>query len=704
MSEVVRVSKMIAGRELILETGKLAKQASAAVVVTYGETMVLTTVVGADPRPGIDFFPLTVDYREKTAAAGKFPGGFIKRDGRPTNKEILTMRMIDRPCRPAFPKGYFDEVQIQAMVLSYDGENDSAILAMIGAFAALAISDIPFNGPLASVRVGRVDDEFVINPTNEQTQKSTLEMVLGGHKDAVNMIEVMASELSEEVVAEAIELGHKTIIEICAMIDELTSRAGQPKQPFTVPDTTELVNLLENRIGQAYRDARRLETKKERHTTIKDLFDPIKEELCPEEGEGQYTPELVRIAIEDFEESVVRQEILSGQRSAGRPYDQLREISAEVGLLPRTHGSALFTRGETQSVVTATLGTIKDEQIVENLQDEYRQKFMLHYNFPPFCVGEARRIMGPGRRELGHGTLAEKSLKPVIPDPDDFPYTIKLVSDILESNGSSSMASVCGGTLAMMDAGVPIKHPVAGISIGMVSDENQTILLTDILGEEDHYGDMDFKVAGTQHGITGIQLDLKTRGISTDIIRQAFERAKTARMEILKSMLSAIDAPRSELSDYAPRITSIMIPVDMIGKIIGPGGKDIKRTQEVTGANIEIEEDGTVTISCVGGTGHLKAKEIIRSMVEPVKIGRIYTGKVVATKDFGAFVEIAPGKEGLCHISELDNKYISSVDDVCKTGDEMICKVIAVDEQGRIKLSRKAALTEEKPEEATADA
>lgn len=702
MSEVVRVSKMIAGRELSFETGKLAKQASAAVVVTYGETIVLTTVVGADPRAGIDFFPLTVDYREKTAAAGKFPGGFIKRDGRPTNKEILTMRMIDRPCRPAFPKGYMDEVQIQSMVLSYDGENDSDILAMLGAFAALAISDIPFNGPLASVRIGLVDDVFVINPTNQQNHESTLEMVLGGHQEAVNMIEVMAYELSEDVIADAIELGHKSIIEICGMIDELTRRAGQPKQAFTIPDTSAVVELLENRIGQAYRDARQLKVKKERGTAIKELFEPIKEELCPAEGEGQYTPELVRMAIEDFEEKVVREQILSGQRSGGRPNDQLREISCEVGLLPRTHGSALFTRGETQGLVTATLGTIRNEQVVETLQEETRQKFMLHYNFPPFCVGEARRIMGPGRRELGHGALAEKALKPVIPDPDNFPYTIKLVSDILESNGSSSMASVCGGTLAMMDAGIPITQPVAGISIGMVCEGDQTVLLTDILGEEDHYGDMDFKVAGTQFGITGMQLDLKTRGLSYEIIREALSRAKTARLEILKTMLTAIDAPRGELSTYAPKITIITIPVDLIGKVIGPGGKDIKRTQEITGTNIEIEEDGTVTISCVGGDGHLKAKEIIRSMIEPVKIGRTYMGRVVAVKDFGAFIEIAPGKEGLCHISELADRYISSVDEICKNGDEIVCKVIAVDEQGRIKLSRKAAMAEEEAEEAPA--
>ncbi len=704
MSTVKKVSKTIAGRELSLETGKLAKQASAAVVVQYGETMVLATVVSAEPREGIDFFPLTVDYREKTSAAGKFPGGFIKRDGRPSNKEILTMRMIDRPCRPAFPKGYFNEVQIQTMVLSADEENDADILAMIGAFAALSISEVPFNGPLASVRIGYINDEFVVNPTIEQMKESALEMVLGGHHDAINMIEVQSNELEEDVIASAMELGHKTIIDVCDLINELVDVAGQPKKEFVSPDTSALVKELHDRIGDAYRDARKLEGKQERRDAISALFDPIKEEWCPEEGEPQHAPEVVRMAIEDFEESVVRDEILAGRRSAGRPHDQLRDISAEVALLPRTHGSALFTRGETQGLVTATLGTVKDEQIIENLQEEYRQKFMLHYNFPPFCVGEARRIMGPGRRELGHGALAEKSLKPVIPGPDEFPYTIKLVSDILESNGSSSMASVCGGTLAMMDAGVPIKRPVAGISIGMVQEGDQTILLTDILGEEDHYGDMDFKVAGSQKGITGIQLDLKTRGISFDIIRETLGRAKQARMDILKTMLAAIDQPRGDLSPYAPRITSTVIPQDMIGKIIGPGGKDIKKLQENTGTVIEIEEDGTAIISCVGTDGYLKAKEIIQSMVEPVEEGRVYNGRVVAIKEFGAFIEIAPGKEGLCHISELANEYVNSVEDYCKVGDEIRCKVIGIDEQGRIKLSRKSVMADEEKEAAAAEA
>lgn len=703
---VKKVEKEIGGRILSIETGKLAKQASGAVTVRYGDTIVLATAVSSSPRAGIDFFPLTVDYREKTSAAGKFPGGFFKRDGRPSNKEILTMRMIDRPARPTFPKGFIDEVQIQAFVLSADEENDGDILAMIGAFAALAISDIPFNGPLAAVRIGMEDGEYVVNPTLEQTTASPLEMILGGHKDAVNMIEVMASELPEDVMAGAIEFGHKAIGELCGMIDELVSMAGQPKQDFVSPDTSGLVELLESRIGPAYREARGLQIKKERSSRIKELLNPIKEELCPTEGESQYTPELVRMAIEDFEENVVRAEILSGRRTSGRGNDELRALSSEVGFLPRTHGSSLFCRGETQAIVTATLGTVKDQQLVENLQEEYRQRFMLHYNFPPFCVGETRRIMGPGRRELGHGQLAEKSLKPVMPSKEDFPYTVKIVSDILESNGSSSMASVCGGTLAMMDAGIPIKRPVAGISIGMVSEGDNYVLITDILGEEDHYGDMDFKISGTQDGITGIQLDLKARGISFDRIRETFEQARVARLAILQHMLSTMDKPRDIMSDFAPRIATVSIEVDQIGKIIGPGGKDIKKLQETTGTNIDIEEDGTVVIACVGGDGHLRARDFIQAMTKPVKIGRVYNGTVVATKDFGAFVEIAPGKEGLCHISELADKFVESVDDVCKIGDAFTVKVIAVDDQGRIKLSRKAVEKEKGREEkeATVDA
>jgi len=697
MADVKRVEKEIAGRTLTIETGKLAKQASGAVTVSYGETLILATVVGADPRPGIDFFPLTVDYREKTSAAGKFPGGFMKREGRPTTKEILTMRMIDRPARPLFPKGYKNEVQIQTMVWSADQENDPDILSMIGAFAALAISDLPFDGPIGAVRIGYVNEEFVINPTHSQMKESTLELVLCGHKESVNMIEVSAKEIPDQVVIDAIEFGHKVIVDVCDMITDLAGQCGVEKQQFDSPNTAELVNKLEEKIGQDYRGAREINVKKERKNKIKELFDTFKSELLPEgekDAESQETAKLLSLAIDDFQEKVVREQLLNGQRPGNRGLEEIRQLSGEVGLFPRTHGSALFTRGETQAMVSATLGTVSDEQIVDGIKEEFTQKFMLHYNFPPFCVGEARRIMGPGRREIGHGALAEKALQNVMPTPEKFPYTVKLVSDILESNGSSSMASVCAGTLALMDAGVPINRPVAGISIGMVSDADKYLLLTDILGEEDHYGDMDFKVAGSQKGVTAVQLDLKARGLSFDIIRETFQRARQARMDILKVLLSIIDKPRAELSKHAPKITIIKIPVDMIGAVIGPGGREIKRIQEQTASKLEIEDDGTVYISCTSGDGYLKAKSIVELMTKPLRIGRVYEGKVVSIKEFGAFIELAPGREGLCHVSELSNEYVQNVADVCGIGDEMQVKVIDIDPQGRIKLSRKAAMRE----------
>ena len=697
MLMVKKVEKQIAGRLLSIETGKLAKQASGSVVVRYGETVVFAAVVSTEPREGIDFFPLTVDYREKLSAAGKFPGGFIKREGRPTIKEVLTMRMIDRPHRPLFPRGFRNEVQIQAMVWSADLQNDPDILAIIGAAAALAVSDIPFDGPLGAVRVGLVDETFVLNPTLEEMKRSNLDMVLCGMREGVNMIEVGARELPEKVVAEGIEFGHKTIVEICDMISELASDCGKEKYACEPLDTGKLVALLEEKVGTAFRQARLLPAKQERNDTINKLLEDFLAEICPEDTEGEcaYPPELVRQAIEEFTEKVTRAEILTGRRADGRGFADLRSVSGEVALLPRTHGSAIFTRGETQALVTATLGTYDDAQTIDGLIGEYDQRFMLHYNFPPFCVGECRRIMGPGRRELGHGALAERSLEQVLPTVDEFPYTIKLCSDILESNGSSSMASVCGGTLALMDAGIPIRHPVAGISIGMIKEGDRHVLLTDIIGEEDHYGDMDFKVAGSQTGITGIQLDLKTRYLTFDIIRETFERARKARLEILHTLLSVIDKPRKDISIYAPKMVVTNIPPDLIGKLIGPGGSNVKRIQEITGATIEIEEDGTVYISCVGGDGHLKALEIVESMTKPIEVGNLYRGKVVSTKDFGAFIEISPGREGMCHISELADRYVETVTDVCKVGDEITVKVIAIDEQGRVKLSRKAALREQ---------
>lgn len=700
MMMVKKVERQIAGRTLSIETGKLAKQAAGAVVVHYGDTVVLGTVVWGKPREGMDFFPLFVDYREKTSAAGKFPGGFIKREGRPTTKEILTMRMIDRPIRPLFPKGFRNEVQIQTMVWSADLENDPDLLAMIAASAALSISELPFDGPIGAVRVGRVDDEFVINPSHSELEESSMEMVLGGNKNEVTMIEVKAGELSEDIIADGVEFGHKTVAEICEMISELASDCGKEKMQYESPDTTELVGLMENKIGQEYREARKIDGKQEQSAKVEELLDSIKEEFIPANGqEGQYTVELVRMAIDDFQEKVMRSQILDdGFRSGGRGMEEIRQLSGEVGVLPRTHGSAVFTRGETQAMMTVTLGSSGDKQVVDGLlKEEFHQKFMLHYNFPPFCVGECGRIMGPGRREIGHGALAEKSLSVVVPDVESFPYTIRLVSDILESNGSSSMASVCAGTLAMMDAGIPIRHPVAGISIGMIKSGDRYVLLTDILGKEDHFGDMDFKVAGTQKGITGIQLDLKMKGLPFNIIREALERARTARLEILQAMLSVINEPRDKMSPYAPQIISVEIPVDLIGKVIGPGGRDIKALQERTGTTIDIENDGTIYISTAGGEGDAyAAKEIIDLMTNPPKIGKIYHAKIVAVKDFGVFAEIAPGQEGMCHISELADHYVESVSDECKVGDEMDFKVIQIDAQGRVKLSRKAAILDEK--------
>ena len=697
MLEESVVKKTIGGRTLTLKTGVMAKQANAAVWAQFADTVVLVAVVRDKPRLGIDFFPLTVDYREKTAAAGKFPGGFIKREGRPTTKEILTMRMIDRPARPLFPKGFKDEVQIQAFVLSSDQDNDPDVLAMNGAAAALAISSIPFRGPNASVRVGRVDGEFILFPTSEQMEFSDLDLLLSGQSDGVTMIEIGAHELPEEVVADAVQFGHKSVREICEMIEELVRQCGKDKVWDEPEEPTELMGKLRDRTLEEFRKRRRIPGKLDRQDAIKELYEEATEEFSPSDAEEpEYEATLVKSCLHEIEEQVVRELILDeNQRADGRALDEIRPIFGEVGLLPRTHGSALFTRGETQSIVTTTLGTVRDEQVVDGLFEEYSKKFMLHYNFPPFCVGEARRIMGPGRREIGHGALAERSLEAVLPSPDKFPYTIRLISDILESNGSSSMASVCGGTLALMDAGVPIVRPVAGISIGMIWEKDRRVLLTDIIGEEDHFGDMDFKVAGTQKGITGVQLDLKVDCISHEIIAEALETAKTARIHILRKMLETISRPRKEISEYAPRILSLKINPEKIGKVIGPGGKGIRKLESDTGARIEIEDDGTVVVSCAKMEGAEAAMAQIEAITEEIKVGKIYNGRVASIKDFGAFIEIAPGQDGLCHISELDEGFVKSASDVCAVGDMVRVKVILVDDQGRVKLSRKAAMKEE---------
>lgn len=698
MSEVHTVSREIGGRTLSLETGRVARQAHGAVIVRYGETVVLVAVATAPPRfEDIDFFPLSVDYREKHSAAGKFPGGFIKREGRPSTKEILTARKIDRPIRPLFPDGYFQEVQISAVVLSADRENDPDVLAMIGASAALSISKIPFMGPLGACRLGRVNGEFVINPTHAQLEQSDLNVLVGGRKEAINMLEVGAREVPEDVIAQAIATAHGACREVIEMIEELQQKAGVEKECPIAEFDEELYRKVRDEMWDHLRELKNVPGKQARNEGVNAYFDEITAKYCTPEDETVVpaNPAMFKRIINRIECEVVRQMILEGKRPDGRGYNDVRDIACEVGILPRTHGSALFTRGETQSLVSVTLGTIRDAQIIDGLLDEYSQSFTYHYNFPPFAVGEVKPIRGPGRREIGHGALAEQGLEWVRPPEENFAYTVRLVSDITESNGSSSMASVCGGSLALMDAGVPIRGAVAGISIGMVSDENRHELLTDIIGEEDHFGDMDFKVAGTAQGITAIQLDIKAEGLPHDIMVAGLDRAREARLHILNAMNRVISEPRAELSQYAPKLIAIEIDPEFIGKVIGPGGKMIKSIQEQTDTTIEIEEDGTIYISCVGGDGHLQAKAIIEAMTQPPEVGRLYKeSKVVSVKDFGVFVEIAPGVEGLCHVSELSSGYVKQVEDVAKMGDIIPVKLISIDEQGRLKLSRRAALEE----------
>lgn len=696
-SQPVVVERSIGGRVISLETGRFAKQASGAVVVRLGDTMSLVAVVGAPGREGLDFFPLQVEYREKTYAAGKFPGGFIKREGRPTTKEILTSRLIDRPIRPLFPEWYRDEVQIQAGPISADRINDPDIPSMIGASAAIVIANLPFRGPIGAIRVARVDGQLIPLPTAEEIAESDLDLVVAGTSKAVVMIEGFGGEVPEDEMAEAILTAQRYNLELIELQLELRAALGLPPmvEPEAKPDP--IRPILNDRYKASLRDAKRIPGKHDRSTATKQVLEKILGDLAPAgEATPQFTPAAVKAAFQSWEESVVRELILEGNRPDGRGPKDLRPISCEVSVLPKAHGSAIFQRGETQALVTTVLGTAADEQKVDGIMDGYSKKFMLDYNMPSFAVGEVRPIRGPGRREIGHGALAERSVETVLPDSSVFPYTIRVVSDILESNGSSSMASVCGATLSLMDAGVPITDPVGGISIGLVQDEatNRHVLLTDIVGDEDHFGDMDFKVAGTQRGVTGIQLDLKNLGISEQIIRETLAQAREARLEILRAMLRAIKRPREEISVNAPRLIQIQINPEKIGLVIGPGGKTIRRLEEETGAKIEIENSGVVTISCIQAAGAEAARDRIQGMTEGVKIGKIYEGRVTSIKDFGAFVEILPGKDGLVHISELADGYVSSVGDVCRMGDVMIVKVIAVDDQDRVKLSRKAAMAE----------
>ncbi len=696
---VCTVEREIGGRKLVIETGKVAKQAAGAATVQYGDTVVLGTVVATEPRKGIDFFPLTVDYRERMYAAGKFPGGFIKREGRPTTKETLTMRLIDRPIRPLFPDGYRDDLLIQVLALAADLENDPDVLAMNSAVAALLVSPIPFTTPVGAVRVGRINGEFIVNPTAKQLEESELEIIAAGHKDAVNMLEIAANEVPEEVVADGIAFAHDYIKQICEAMQELVDKAS-PEKPWQPPEAkTELFEKVRARARDEFHKRKTMDgVKLERQRACEELREEVMAEFCPEDSEEElpYEPSDVFDALEKIEEEVVADLVLNeSRRPDGRALNEIRPLSCEVGLLPRVHGSALFSRGETMSLAVATLGTARDEQAVDDLGEEFRKKFYLHYNFPSFSVGEVKMPRGPSRRDIGHGALAEKALKPIFPDPEAFPYTVRVVSDILESNGSSSMASVCGGTLSMMDAGVPIKDPVAGISIGMFHNDEKHVLLTDIAGEEDHYGDMDFKVAGTQNGVTAIQLDLKIKGLTQEIINETLAQAKDARMEILRSMLKAIPKPKDDISMWAPRLLLIKIDPEKIGKVIGPGGRGIRALEAETGARIDIEDDGTIQLASTDAKGALAAKEAIELLTEEIKVDKIYRGRVISVKDFGAFIEIAPGQDGLCHISELSDQYVKNVEDEVKVGDEVVVKVIAIDDQGRVKLSRKRAMAEE---------
>jgi len=691
----IRVEKKIGNGTFSIETGIFAKQAAGCCLVQYGDTIVLSAAATGTPRQGIDFFPLMCDYRERTAAAGKFPGGFMKREGRPTMKETLTARLIDRPIRPMFTEGFNDEVQIQNFVMSSDRQSDGDVLAMNGACAALGISPLPFLGPLASVRMGYIDGEFVPFPTQDDLESSTLDLIISGTKDAVLMIEGFAREMPEDTMIEAILAGHAVIRELCDLQQELIDKVGTPKMDFVAPESDGLFDVVIDRYQSAFQQANRTEGKHARYEAVAALREQAKTELIPDEkAEGAYTLSSFSKAWHDLEAKVIRDEILNGRRMDGRGNNELRDIHCEVDLLPRVHGSAMFQRGETQALVTICLGTGRDEQRVDGLLDEFTKRFMLDYNFPSFSVGECRPIRGPGRREIGHGALAERSVNPVLPDHDAFPYTIRVISDILESNGSSSMASVCGATLALMAAGVPLTNPVAGISVGLVKEGEKWSLLTDIIGNEDHFGDMDFKIAGTQNGITGIQLDLKINGISEEIIRATLAQSKEARLEILRNMLTAIPCPRDSTAESAPRLLRTKISPDKIGLLIGPGGKTIRGIQEDVGCTIEVDEDGTVTVAA--GNQEIAEAGLARvdALTASVKIGKIYDGRVTSVKDFGAFVEILPGRDGLCHVSELSDEYVGNVSDICAVGDAMKVKVIAVDEQDRVKLSRRVAMQE----------
>jgi polyribonucleotide nucleotidyltransferase len=687
----------ISNKTLSIETGKLAKQADGSVIVRYGDSVVLVTACrAASPREGIDFLPLTVDYREYTYASGRIPGGFFKREGKPAEKEVLTCRVIDRPIRPLFPSGWRYETQIIALVLSADTENDTDVLAITGASAALALSGIPFEKTIAGVRVGLVDGQYVVNPTFLQRKEGKLDIIVVGSKDGLVMVEAGAKEVTEDQVVEALNVAHAAIKQLVAAIDELAKEAGRKKVVVAKKEIAQdFYREIEGKVLGPLTDAMRIREKLENYETVDLTLKNLVAALPESEAEKKADAKTI---FKELKEKVLREEVLTHNvRLDGRRFDEVRPIWIETGVLPRTHGSAVFTRGETQALVTCTLGTADDAQKIESFEGETWKSFMLHYNFPPFSVGEVGRMSGPGRREIGHGALAERSLTPMMPTEEQFPYTVRIVSDILESNGSSSMASVCGGSLAMMDAGVPLKNAVAGIAMGLVMDEKtgKYAVLSDIAGAEDHYGDMDFKVAGTSTGITALQMDIKVGGITTEVMRKALDQARRGRMHILDKMREALAAPRQSISNFAPRIVTIRIPVDKIRDVIGPGGKMIRSIIERTGVKIDVEDDGRVNVASADETSAQKAISIIQELTATPELNKTYLGKVQRITDFGAFVEIMPGTDGLLHVSEIANHRVKDVRDELKEGEQVLVKVINIDPTGKIRLSRKALLQEQ---------
>jgi polyribonucleotide nucleotidyltransferase len=686
----------IGSHTLSFETGKLATQADGSVIMRLGDTVVLVTAChAANPREGIDFLPLTVDYREYTYASGRIPGGFFKREGKPSEKEVLTSRVIDRPIRPLFPGGWRYETQVIALVLSADSQNDSDVLAITGASAALALSEIPFQKTIAGVRVGLVDGQYVVNPTFEQRRQSRIDLVVAGSRDGIVMVEAGAKEVSEDEVVAALDAAHAAIKEIVAVIDELAAAVGKTKLAVTKKEISrEFYREVEEKVLVPLSEAMRIRGKLENYDRVDEVLDELIASLP--EGEVQRKVEAKTI-FKELKEKVLRDEVLDRRvRLDGRTFDEIRAIWSEVGVLPRVHGSAVFTRGETQALVTATLGTAEDQQKIETVDGDGYKRFMLHYNFPPFSVGEVAFMRGPGRREVGHGALAERALAPMIPAEDKFPYTIRIVSDILESNGSSSMASVCGGTMAMMDAGVPVAAPVAGIAMGLIMDEQtgKYAILSDIAGAEDHYGDMDFKVAGSGKGITALQMDIKVTGITPQIMREALHQARAGRLFILDKMAETIREPRKNISTFAPRIITIKIPVDKIRDVIGPGGKTIRSIIDRTGVKIDVEDDGRVNVASADESSAQRAIGMIQELTATPELNKTYMGKVQRITDFGAFVEIMPGTDGLLHVSEIANHRVKDVRDELKEGEQLLVKVINIDPTGKIRLSRKALLNE----------